>query len=258
MNPNLPPLKESEVDSTVLKKRTRRAFFGFGSGVVVALVGLKTLLGMEEDRGLPWFLRRVNDLSDAFWHANFRSDARIATAKANGLPFRVNGDVGLVEDPIDESSFRLQVVDPNLEEPLEISLQQIRDLPATSMSFDFKCIEGWSQAVECRGVKLSDFMSAFKVGLSYDQTPYPFIGLSSLNGGYYVSMDAKSFWHPQTLLCYEINGEPLKMENGAPLRLMTAVKYGVKNIKQLSLMEFTSSLPPDYWAENGYQDTLMF
>lgn len=247
-----------EIESTVLRKRTRRAFFGFGSGLVLTLIGVKTLLGLEQERGLPWLLRKVNDVTDAFWHANFRSDARIATAKANGLPFRVNGDVGLVDDPIDEASFRLTIIDPNFENPLQISLQRLRELPSTSMTFDFKCIEGWSQPVECRGVKLSDFMTAFNVGRREDESPFPFVGLSSVNGGYYVSMDAKSFWHPQTLLCYEINGQPLKFENGAPLRLMTAVKYGVKNIKQLSRIEFTLSVPADYWAENGYQDTLMF
>ncbi|CAN5670458.1 molybdopterin-binding protein [soil metagenome] len=259
MNQNLPPLKESSVDSTVLQKKTRRAFFGFGAGIAVAAVGLKTLLSMEEERGIPWLLRRVNDVSDAFWHANFRKDARIATAKANGKPFRVNGDVGLVEGPIDAEAFRLTVIDPNHEKPLSISLEEIRKLPVTSMGWDFKCIEGWSQAIECKGVKLSDFMTAYKIGGGgEDEAPLPFVGLSSLDGGYYVSMDAKSFWHPQTLLCYEINGEPLKSENGAPLRLMTAVKYGVKNIKQLAKIEFTTSLPADYWAENGYQDTLMF
>lgn len=258
MNPKLPPLNKRTIDSTVFKKKTRRSFFAFASGVAATLFGLRTLSNLEEDRGIPWLLRRVNDASDAFWHANFRPDARIATAKANGKPFRVNGDVGLVGEPIDESKFRLKVFDPSLDAPLEISMKQIRDLPSTSMSFDFKCIEGWSQAIECRGVKLSDFMAAFKVGISLDDSRFPYIGLTSLNGGYYVSMDAKSFWHPQTLLCYEIGGESLKFENGAPLRLMTAVKYGVKNIKQLSRIEFTLSPPADYWAENGYQDTLMF
>ena len=39
--------------------------------------------------------------------------------------------------------------------------------------------------------------------------------------------------HPQTLLCYEMNGEPLSIEHGGPLRLVTAVKYGIKSIKRI-------------------------
>ncbi len=58
--------------------------------------------------------------------------------------------------------------------------------------------------------------------------------------------------HPQTLLCYEMNGEPLTLEHGAPLRLVTPVKYGIKNIKRIGTIRFTDKRPADFWAERGY------
>ena len=70
--------------------------------------------------------------------------------------------------------------------------------------------------------------------------------------GYYVGLDMESMLHPQTLLAYEINGEPLSDDHGAPLRLVTPVKYGVKNIKRIGLIRYSRNRPADYWAEQGY------
>ena len=45
----------------------------------------------------------------------------------------------------------------------------------------------------------------------------PYVGMATPDGGYYVGLDMPSALHPQTLLCYEMNGEPLSAEHGAPL-----------------------------------------
>ena len=58
--------------------------------------------------------------------------------------------------------------------------------------------------------------------------------------------------HPQTLLCYELQGEPLEQLHGAPLRLVTPLKYGTKQIKRIGSIAFTNEQPADYWAERGY------
>jgi DMSO/TMAO reductase YedYZ molybdopterin-dependent catalytic subunit len=58
--------------------------------------------------------------------------------------------------------------------------------------------------------------------------------------------------HPQTLLAYELNGQPLTSDHGAPLRLIIPVKYGIKNIKRIGSIAFTNDRPEDYWAKEGY------
>ena len=40
--------------------------------------------------------------------------------------------------------------------------------------------------------------------------------------------------------------------NGAPLRLVSPVKYGVKSLKRIGTIRFTDERPADYWAERGY------
>jgi DMSO/TMAO reductase YedYZ molybdopterin-dependent catalytic subunit len=67
-----------------------------------------------------------------------------------------------------------------------------------------------------------------------------------------VGLDIHSAIHPQTLLCYEINGEPLSLAHGAPLRLVTPLKYGIKHLKRIGTISFADERPADYWAELGY------
>jgi hypothetical protein len=69
---------------------------------------------------------------------------------------------------------------------------------------------------------------------------------------YYVGLDIASALHPQTLLCYEMNGQPLTPQHGAPLRLVIPVKFGIKNLKRIGTIRFTDVRPADYWAERGY------
>jgi DMSO/TMAO reductase YedYZ molybdopterin-dependent catalytic subunit len=80
-----------------------------------------------------------------------------------------------------------------------------------------------------------------------------YVALETPDGGYYVGFDVPSAMHPQTLLCYEMGGKPLSMENGAPLRLVTTVKYGIKSVKRIDKIIFTDERPRDFWAERGYE-----
>jgi DMSO/TMAO reductase YedYZ molybdopterin-dependent catalytic subunit len=49
-----------------------------------------------------------------------------------------------------------------------------------------------------------------------------------------------------------MNGQPLMVSHGAPLRLVITVKYGIKNIKRVGRIGFMDQRPADYWAERGY------
>jgi DMSO/TMAO reductase YedYZ molybdopterin-dependent catalytic subunit len=111
------------------------------------------------------------------------------------------------------------------------------------------------------GVRFSDFLTHFGLGRRGEQSfqngrstesLYRYVGFETPDGGYYVSIDMESLLHPQTLLVYEMNGAPLSMEHGAPLRLIIPIKYGIKSIKRIGTLYFSDTRPPDYWAERGY------
>ena len=68
----------------------------------------------------------------------------------------------------------------------------------------------------------------------------------------YVSLELSPARHPQPLLATHFNGKPLAVEFGSPLRLAAPVKLGLKNIKAIIRITYTTDEPADYWAKRGY------
>jgi DMSO/TMAO reductase YedYZ molybdopterin-dependent catalytic subunit len=69
---------------------------------------------------------------------------------------------------------------------------------------------------------------------------------------YFVSIDLAAARHPQTLLATHLNGQPLTVEHGAPLRLKVPVKLGLRNVKAITGITYSAEEPRDYWAQYGY------
>jgi hypothetical protein len=129
---------------------------------------------------------------------------------------------------------------------LLLTMDDIRALPRVEMITELKCIEGWSVITHWAGARFSDLAAKFAAA------GFRYVSLVTPDGGYYVGMDMPTMLHPQTLLCYEMNFAPLAIEHGAPLRLVTTMKYGIKQIKRIGRIEFTNERPKDFWAESGY------
>ena len=126
------------------------------------------------------------------------------------------------------------------------------------MTTELRCIEGWSdgRALGRRAAGRprlgSPVWRPAAAGRTTRQDLLDYAALETPDGDYYVGLDMASALHPQTLLCYEMDGQPLTPEHGAPLRLVIPVKYGIKNLKRIGTIRFTDVRPADYWAERGY------
>jgi DMSO/TMAO reductase YedYZ molybdopterin-dependent catalytic subunit len=174
---------------------------------------------------------------------------------------RVNGVLGLTAD-LDPGAWRLRVFGPaGGDTPRRFSLQEIKALPRVEMTTELRCIEGWSEVVHWAGARLSDLAAVTGLATRSGSPPAPegrpddllgYAALQTPDRAYYVGLDMASALHPQTLLCYEMDGRPLTPQHGAPLRLVIPIKYGIKNLKQIGTLRFTDERPADYWAERGY------
>jgi hypothetical protein len=142
-----------------------------------------------------------------------------------------------------------------------LTMAEIRRLPKIEMVTEFKCIEGWSEIVHWSGARLSDFLVAYPPPTRSDNSFNPqerpddipqYVGFETPDGEYYVGIEREVALHPQTLLAYEINNRPLTPDHGAPLRLVTPLKYGIKQLKQIGRITYSDSRPRDYWYEQGY------
>jgi DMSO/TMAO reductase YedYZ molybdopterin-dependent catalytic subunit len=149
---------------------------------------------------------------------------------------------------IDPAKFRL-VVDGEVNHPLSLSLDEIYQLPLTSMVIRHVCVEGWAAIVQWGGIQLREL-----VKLAQPKPDVRYVYFESADG-YYESWDLASALHPQTLMAYQKNNEPLPIENGAPLRLASPIKLGYKQSKWVTRITLVSQLLPTrgYWEDQGYE-----
>lgn len=76
---------------------------------------------------------------------------------------------------------------------------------------------------------------------------------------YYESIDLYDAVNPQTILAYDLNGKPLPVSNGAPLRLRVERQLGYKQAKYVMRVEMVESLAGigqgsgGYWEDRGYE-----
>ena len=135
---------------------------------------------------------------------------------------------------------------------LLLTMDDLLKLPKHEFVTQFKCIEGWSQIVEWRGVRLADLIAAYPPQRGPDGRMPRYVYMETPNGDYYVGYDMHVCLHPQTLLVTEMGGSPLTQFHGAPLRLHSPSKYGYKQIKRIGLIAYTDQQPDDYWTKLGY------
>lgn len=86
----------------------------------------------------------------------------------------------------------------------------------------------------------------FTTAMRPDQMP-GILSLSDYPWPYTEGLRMDEARHPLTLLASGLYGEPLKKQNGAPLRIVVPWKYGYKSIKSVVKIEFVAKQPATLW-----------
>jgi DMSO/TMAO reductase YedYZ molybdopterin-dependent catalytic subunit len=159
----------------------------------------------------------------------------------------------------DFADWRL-IVGGSVNRPLALSLDALRAMPSRTQITRHDCVEGWSAIGQWTGIPLGHVLKQAQL------TPearfivlYCADELERNDGGYYESIDLVDAFHPQTLLAYELNGRPLPVQNGAPLRLRVERQLGYKQAKYLMRIEAVARLDGigggkgGYWEDRGYE-----
>lgn len=153
-----------------------------------------------------------------------------------------------VADPeVDLASWKLEVSGA-VDRPGEYTIEQIRSLPKLEMNLKHICVEGWDVIGNFGGTRISEFLR--HIGAD---TSVRYVAVHCADD-YYESIDMATALHPQSLLCYDMYGEPLNPGHGAPLRLYMPTKLGYKQAKYLTKLEVTNLMSPKkgYWEDQGY------
>ena len=246
----------------------RRGFLGR------ALAGAGTLLlsGCYDLSEKPWFttiLGKVETLTHTAQHL-FAGPHALAPefTKADIAPvFRANGtlDPGTPEYHAHVASgFRnwRVTVSGLVNHPLSLSMDDIRKLPARTQITRHDCVEGWSCIGEWTGPQLAPILAAASPKQEARYAVFYCADPMTVEGDpehyYYESLDLTEPMHPQTILAYQMNGAPLAVEHGAPLRLRAERQLGYKQPKYVQRIELLDDLKSiqggkgGYWEDQGY------
>jgi DMSO/TMAO reductase YedYZ molybdopterin-dependent catalytic subunit len=256
-----------EIAPRALCYRTRRDFLFFGAGAMAALAGGGFLLPQETLRRMgvrrtvdspakEWFLNRALRIDDDVAEVLYSGNRRVPTYTKSQITPVKNNYNGATPDPGYVSGWSLTI--DGLDSGLSVSLD-IRNLMTRFSVHEqitrLVCVEGWSAIAWWAGLKFDDLLRAYppmsqakwarvESSLNLDESGNP--------DPYFMSIDLATARHPQTLLATHLNGQPLTVDHGAPLRLLVPVKLGLKNVKAITKITYSAEGPRDYWAERGY------
>ncbi|MEH6702848.1 molybdopterin-dependent oxidoreductase [Parasphingorhabdus sp.] len=137
------------------------------------------------------------------------------------------------------------------EKPQQFGLEAIGSLPQRTQITRHDCVEGWSAIGQWTGVPLKILLDLAQLKNS---AQFLVFHCADRLGGrpYYESIDLLDGFHPQTILAHRLNGEPLPIENGAPLRLRVERQLGYKHAKYVTGIEAVASLAGIGEGKGGY------
>jgi len=236
----------SEAD---FKSLSRRSLLTGIVGAAAGFIGWRTVQGRPVDRRIPDVLRQGHKANEAIWRGLFRDGAEAPTFDySESSMMRINGRHG-IRDDLDLDRWELRIVGRDGEQIGTHQLEDLRAMQQTELTVEHKCVEGWAHIVTWGGVRFSEFVDRYYP----DEANAKFVGLSTPDGDYNVGLDMPSMLHSQTLLALDLQREPLTEGHGAPVRLATPLKYGIKQIKRIGTIQFSDTQPEnDYWTERGY------
>ena len=128
-------------------------------------------------------------------------------------------------------------VDGMVAEPASFSMADLKSYPSRSHITELTCEEGWSYIAEWIGVPLSHVLNLVGV---HPQAKY--VVYTSSEPDTWDSIDMTDALHPQTFLCYGMNGQDLPVPHGGPLRMRLPRQIGYKNKKFINRLTVTDNL----------------
>ena len=201
------------------------------------------VMGFLLDRPAPVAEFRREDISPFFW---------------------VNGTMPTCDEwktlaAGDFKDYRLKVYGL-VENPVELSLDDLRALGQKTQITLHHCIQGWSGIAEWGGLPLAELMKLVRprpnakavVFYSFGEGVEFSTGVAG--GQYYDSLSIENALNPQTLLAYEMNYQPLTHLHGAPLRLRVENQLGFKMVKWIQAIEFVADVRSINEGEGGYAE----
>lgn len=147
-----------------------------------------------------------------------------------GVPVNKSAASARVTEAARDPAYRL-VVEGAVERRLELSLDDLRGLPQREAELPIACVEGWSASARWRGVAVRNLLARAGAAADAEATveslqPGGVYRTSELNAEHVADLD--------TLLALQLDGAPLHIDHGFPVRLIGPNRPGVMQTKWVS------------------------
>jgi DMSO/TMAO reductase YedYZ molybdopterin-dependent catalytic subunit len=151
-------------------------------------------------------------------------------------------------------------VSGEVELPRSFTLSQLRAMARRTQITRHDCVEGWSAIGKWTGVPLGEVLAQVRPNANARFVVFRCADpMDRIGTRYYESIDMEDAYHPQTILAYELNGTPLPIANGAPIRVRVERQLGYKMAKYIMRIELVASFAQigrgrgGYWEDQGYE-----
>jgi methionine sulfoxide reductase catalytic subunit len=141
-----------------------------------------------------------------------------------------------------------------VENPIELSLQDLKTMAKQEQITMHNCIQGWSAVGEWGGLPFAKLIELVRPQPEAKWAMFYSFGEGGEGGQYYDSHSLHDLRHPQSLLAYEMNGEPLPVIHGSPVRLRVENQLGFKQVKWIKEIEFVRHFSERGSGQGGYNE----
>ena len=129
--------------------------------------------------------------------------------------------------------------------PIALVYEDLFRFKTVSQKSRLKCVECWSAKARWEGFLIKELIERVQPDPSAK-----YVYFQSADS-YYESYTLNELLETRVLMVLRMNGKPLSPEHGFPLRLIAPFKYGYKNIKYITSIDFVDSRKQNYWARFG-------
>ena len=190
--------------------------------------------------------------------AEWWSPNNLMTEKDISPYFWINGTMPKWDefDPLVADGFaryRLRV-DGLVARPGEFSLAELRAMPGQEQITTHFCIQGWSGVAKWGGVPMRHIIDLVRPTKEARYAVFYSFADGGDAGRYYDVHRMENMHHALTILAYDMNGAPLGILHGAPLRLRCENELGFKMVKWIEAIEFVHDFADLGAGQGGYNE----
>ena len=161
---------------------------------------------------------------------------------ATGFPVLHVGDV----PRFDPKTWRLRFFGL-VENPFELSFDELRALPSAEWRGDIHCVTRWSKKDTIwRGVPFKSLVERAR------PKPEAAFVLQHAENDYTTNLPLEAMLGDDVLVAYEFDGSALEPIHGGPVRMLVPKLYFWKSAKWVNGLQFTTRDEAGFWELRGY------